>query len=188
LQELAEEEKCPHILISRVTSLAKGTEDDEISEELRARYMESLMLALAALAFHHEPTRALIANAQPSLLDVMLNMLSHESYGVRAATCQLARALSRSVAILRTNLMDSGVGNGILDVLKRETESRVHPKSSDGDVEMGNVEDNLSLRADEGDERAWTVEVAATATICNLVTDFSPMQTVSMFRKSPGPS
>lgn len=115
------------------------------------------MLALAALSFNHEPTRALIANSQPSLLDIMLGLLSHESYGVRAATCQLARALSRSVAILRTNLMDSGVGAGIFDVLKRETERKVEP---------------------ERDDRSWTVEVAATATICNLVTDFSPMQRV----------
>jgi hypothetical protein len=29
-------------------------------------------------------------------------------------------------------------------------------------------------------ERSWTVEVAATATICNLIADFSPLKAVSL--------
>ena len=34
-------------------------------------------------------------------------------------------------------------------------------------------------------ERSWTVEVAATATICNLIADFSPLKAVCSICASP---
>lgn len=65
---------------------------------------------------------------------------------VLIAACGAVRALSRSVSILRTSLVDNGVALPVFDLLK-------HP----------NIE----------------VQIAATATVCNLVTDVSPMRDVS---------
>ena len=61
-------------------------------------------------------------------------------------------------------MVDEGVGNEVVNLLKRELEI----KSSEGmDDVRGGAE--------------WTVEVAATATICNLIADFSPFRPVSFF-------
>ena len=128
--------------------------------------LQAVLLALASLSFQHEPTRCYIADTSPPFLPQLLRSLSHASYGVRAAACQLARALSRSVAILRTSLLDSGVGEEVVEVLKREVQAHRLLFGEAGDDDLG--------------ERSWTVEVAATATICNLIADFSPLRTVSL--------
>ena len=65
---------------------------------------------------------------------------------VLIAACGAVRALSRSVTILRTTLIDNGVAMPVFSLLQ-------HP-----DIE---------------------VQIAATATVCNLVTDVSPMREVS---------
>ena len=134
------------------------------------------MLALAALSFQHEPTRILIAEREPSIFPFLLKSLSHASYGVRAAACQLARALSRTVAILRTNLIDAGVGEEVIRTLKREVLSG--DLQFEIDPESGKVR-NVHEDGDEMEQHGL-VEVAALATICNLITDFSPLRAVSL--------
>jgi len=79
-----------------------------------------------------------------------------QGYGVNPvnvliAACGAIRALSRSVSILRTTLIDNGVAMPVFHLLQ-------HP-----DIE---------------------VQIAATATVCNLVTDISPMRDVSGVIKS----
>jgi hypothetical protein len=66
---------------------------------------------------------------------------------VLVAACGAIRALSRSVSLLRTNLIDAGVAQPVFELLKHV------------DVD---------------------VKVAATAAVCNLVLDFSPMREVSL--------
>lgn len=66
---------------------------------------------------------------------------------VLIAACGAVRALSRSVTILRTTLIDNGVAMPVFNLLQ-------HP-----DIE---------------------IQIAATATVCNLVTDVSPMREVSI--------
>lgn len=66
---------------------------------------------------------------------------------VLIAACGAIRALSRSVSILRTTLIDNGVAMPVFNLLQ-------HP-----DIE---------------------VQIAATACVCNLVTDVSPMREVSV--------
>ncbi|WWC67683.1 uncharacterized protein I206_101595 [Kwoniella pini CBS 10737] len=162
LQKAAADKECPARLISILISVNQDEEKGEIGNDLASRIREAALLALASLAMQHDATRTLIADHSPPVLPHLFNALSSPSYGVRAAACQLARALSRTVSILRTNLIDSGIGEEIVKLLKREIAST---SSSGFDEE------------DIGD-RIWTVEVAATATLCNLVADFSPLKTV----------
>lgn len=75
-----------------------------------------------------------------------------KGYGVNPvsviiAACGAIRALSRSVSILRTTLIDNGIAPPVVHLLR-------HP-----DIE---------------------IQIAATATMCNLVTDISPMREVSV--------
>jgi len=84
------------------------------------------------------------------------NATKSEGFGenpvsVLVAGCGAIRALSRSVSILRTTLIDNGVAMPVFDLLQ-------HP-----DIE---------------------VQVAACASVCNLVTDVSPMREVSEVRVS----
>lgn len=148
----------------------------ELGHEAATRSREGALLALAALSFQYEPTRSKIADAVPPVLPLVCSALSHPSYGVRAAACQLARALSRTVAILRTSLVDSGVGEEVVETLRREVAHR-RLENEEGAMEYKSDWDVTA--EEELGSRAWTVEVAATATICNLVTDFSPLKTVS---------
>ncbi|WWD00304.1 hypothetical protein V866_007215 [Kwoniella sp. B9012] len=162
LQKAASEKDCPSRLIGILISAFQEEEKGEIGSDLASRSKEATFLALASLAMQHDPTRTLISDHSPPVLPYLFKALSSPSYGVRAAGCQLARALSRTVSLLRTSLVDSGVGEEIIRLLRRE-------------VEASKV---IELDEEEISDRIWTVEVAATATICNLITDFSPLKTV----------
>ncbi len=118
---------------------------------------------MASIAMIHESPRAVIVDG--GILPIIHTSLSHPSYGVRATACQLTRALSRSVAILRTSLIDGGVATKILDLLKEE-EGRMSRQSQDAQSLGGTDESNNA------------VLIAGTAALCNLVTEFSPMQKV----------
>jgi len=78
---------------------------------------------------------------------------SSKAYGtnpvsVQIAACGAIRALSRSVGVLRTTLIDNGVAEPVFQLLR-------HPEIE--------------------------VQIAATATMCNLLTEVSPMKDVSNF-------
>lgn len=169
LQKEAADQGCASLLISALVEVDGDETRGDMGHDAASRMREGALLALAALAFQYEPTRSLIADASPPVLPLVCSALSHPSYGVRAAACQLARALSRTIAILKTSLVDSGVGEEVVETLRREVARRQD--------EGGEVTAEFDVTAEEelGD-RAWTVEVAATATICNLVTDFSPLR------------
>jgi hypothetical protein len=67
----------------------------------------------------------------------------------------------------------------VIEVLKREVAAH---RARGGEVYEGDGEQEGG-RGEGGEggmqgERAWTVEVATTATICNLITDFSPLKAV----------
>lgn len=170
LQKEAAEQGCASQLISALVEVDGDEMRGDMGHDAASRMREGALLALAALAFQYEPTRSLIADASPPVLPLVCSALSHPSYGVRAAACQLARALSRTIAILKTSLVDSGVGAEVVETLRREVARRAD-EGGDGPAESFDV-----TAEEELGDRAWTVEVAATATICNLVTDFSPLR------------
>ena len=81
------------------------------------------------------------------LIPYILVSLTHRHVGVRYAACQCVRALSRAVSVLRTNIVDSGLGLAVYQLFRKSDE----------------------------DPR---VLLAASAVICNLVTDASPLRAV----------
>ncbi|GMK56304.1 hypothetical protein CspeluHIS016_0301440 [Cutaneotrichosporon spelunceum] len=171
LQKMAFDENCHTQLIAMLVEVDGDEERGELGHDAASRMREGALLALASLCFQYEPTRRAIADSPTSVLSLVRAALRHPSYGVRAAACQLARALSRTVAILRTSLVDSGVGDEVIETLKREVVRR-WAGGDDGPTDGGfDV-----LPEQEVGERQFTVEVAATATICNLITDFSPLK------------
>ncbi len=126
---------------------------------------------MASLALTNGNARSAIIDA--NLLPMIKSSLSHVSYGLRAAACQVVRALSRSTSILRTSLIDSGIGDEIVKLLKDE--EPVWKERHDA-VFASEIGESASV-----DARIDTVMTAATATICNLITEFSPVQAVSPF-------
>ncbi|KAL7423599.1 hypothetical protein Q5752_001180 [Cryptotrichosporon argae] len=165
LQCNAAEEALPTTLLDYLSELAAALPSSpssptpspvQLNADLSARSLEAVLLALASLAFQHERTRVLISE-HPGTLSTVRSALSHTSYGVRAAAAQLVRALSRTVALLRTSLVDAGVADALVALLRAE--AAADPSTRDA---LG--------------QRARTVEIAATAALCNLVTDFSPLK------------
>lgn len=59
-----------------------------------------------------------------NLLPVISVCLDHPRPGVRYAACQCVRALSRSIRVLRTSLLDSGVGISLCEVVEKKDEDR----------------------------------------------------------------
>lgn len=52
--------------------------------------------------------------------------MSHPHFGVRYAACQCARVLCRSISVLRTSVVDSGMGITLFDMInKPDEDSRV---------------------------------------------------------------
>ncbi|OCF37579.1 hypothetical protein I316_00705 [Kwoniella heveanensis BCC8398] len=167
LQKNAAERCCPTLIVGMLHSINQDEAKGELGNDLASRSREATMLALASLAMQYEPTRSLIADYSPSVFPHLLSGLSSPSYGVRAASCQLARALSRAISVLRTSLVDSGVGEEIIKLLQAETDRR--KKEEEAGFDEG---------GDDIGTRTWTVEVACTAVICNMIADFSPLKAI----------
>ena len=123
--------------------------------------------------------------------------------GTRYAACQCVRALSRAVAVLRTNIVDSGLGMDILKiVLGRQLGEKTGVSVGNGITntkgkEDGNAasekEEDDAMEGDGGDEMKSSKVVvkglgedrrvigAALAAVCNILTDFSPLRPVRLF-------
>lgn len=75
------------------------------------------------------------------LLPLVQAALVHRHAGTRYPACQCVRALSRAVAVLRTNIVDSGLGMAVFGVLGVECGEGVggnegdHGKSKEREVE-----------------------------------------------------
>ncbi|KAJ7636791.1 ARM repeat-containing protein [Roridomyces roridus] len=86
---------------------------------------ESLLTTLAALSLFDNTIRLALADTpHPSLLPLIHSSLSHPRAGVRYAAAQCVRALSRAVAVLRTNIVDSGLGLAVFHLFLKPDEDR----------------------------------------------------------------
>ncbi|KAG5636721.1 hypothetical protein H0H81_007088 [Sphagnurus paluster] len=125
----------------------------------------------------------------PPVMQVILAGLAHPAPGVRYAACQCVRAMSRAVAVLRTNIVDSGLGIGVPRVCLRRGEGgggvgRVRVREGavgEGAVREGEGEGE-GPGAGEGKPGVGVEDKrvlgAALAAVCNMVNDFSPLRQV----------
>lgn len=81
------------------------------------------MTAIAAICLFDNDIRR-VATDELQILPYISTSLSHRHAGIRYAACQCVRALSRAVAVLRTNIVDSGLGMVVFRMLKKEDEDR----------------------------------------------------------------
>lgn len=81
------------------------------------------MTTIAALALGINEIRREVTDNK-HLTDVIRASLSHSHVGVRYAACQCVRALSRLVSVVRTSLLDSGLGMAVYKVFLKEGEDR----------------------------------------------------------------
>jgi armadillo repeat-containing protein 8 len=56
------------------------------------------------------------------LIPVIQASLSDKRVGVRYAACQCVRALTRGVAVIRTSIVDSGLGISVFNLFKNKNE------------------------------------------------------------------
>ncbi|KAG4303395.1 hypothetical protein PCK1_000359 [Pneumocystis canis] len=82
------------------------------------KIIEAVLLAIAALTLFKDDYRKQVINAK--IVPYIVSALSHQSAGVRAAACQCTRSLSRSVCILRSNLVDAGITDPLFVLLTDE--------------------------------------------------------------------
>ena len=163
-------------LIKSITPLEKTTEYEEDEPESVSRLREvrppsiiypsphprsqltpSLQAALtaaAAVALFDNDIRTAVTD-ELRLIPALQASLAHPYVGVRYAACQCARALSRAVAALRTNIVDTGLGMAVFALFMKPGEDR-------------------------------QVVYAASAVVCNIVTDFSPLRSVRPRRAGSG--
>ena len=84
---------------------------------------EAALTTIAVLSLADNDIRRDVTDVQ-RLLPPLAIALTHRHTGVRYAACQCVRALSRSVAVTRTSLVDSGLGTALFAVFSKEDEDR----------------------------------------------------------------
>lgn len=118
-----------------------------------------------------------VAESDPPMLPLLVSALSHPSYGVRAAACQLARSLSRTVSLVRTSLLDSKIPEAVAETLERECRSReARAKIEEMSWHDLPQEEEQYLQC----SRTWAVEITAMMALSNYVADYSPFKEVSL--------
>jgi len=95
-------------IIVKATSSDVTEMSDEVVSSLHAdKLTESALSAIAAITlFKDDYRKEVIAKG---LIPSIVSAMSSPIPGIRAAACQCTRSLSRSVCILRTNLVDAGI-------------------------------------------------------------------------------
>eukprot|EP00912_Choanoflagellata_sp_UC4_P000816 UC4_evm5s507 len=106
------------------------------------RLKEGALLAFAAMSSKREASRAMLIK-RGKVLDHIMSCLQDPNVEIRIAGGQCTRSLSRSVAHLRTTLVDIGLSDHLFRML---------------------------------DDKSIDVQVVASATLCNLVLEFSPVK------------
>lgn len=87
--------------------LRSGTQD--------AKSLEGTLLALAALTLSNDDFRRQALDAQ--IVGALTQAMKHSAAKVRAAACQCTRSISRSMAILRTSLIDVPLASAVLALI-----------------------------------------------------------------------
>ncbi|TFK94820.1 ARM repeat-containing protein [Polyporus arcularius HHB13444] len=110
-------------LVTSITPIEKTSEDDEDEPESVSRLREAALTAVAAIAMFDNDIRTAVTDELKIIPAVQVS-LTHQYVGVRYAACQCARALSRAVSALRTNIVDTGLGMSVFQLFMKQDEDR----------------------------------------------------------------
>ncbi|TFL04249.1 armadillo-type protein [Pterulicium gracile] len=110
-------------LVKEITPVNAPPDWDEDEPESIACLREGALMAIASLSLSSEEIRRTITDSL-DLIPLITTSITHHYVGVRYAACQCVRALSRAIAALRTNIMDSGLGLMVFEIFKKEEEDR----------------------------------------------------------------
>ncbi|BGP13292.1 hypothetical protein JCM10213_004938 [Rhodosporidiobolus nylandii] len=106
-----------HTIVSQPLLLDQPYPTPSALEE-DARIREGILLCIASLSALYEPHRRLVLDV--GLLPHLLGALQHPVVGVRAAGCHCVRALSRSVNVLRTDLVEAHAEDSLVRLLAED--------------------------------------------------------------------
>ncbi|KAI0748470.1 ARM repeat-containing protein [Daedaleopsis nitida] len=110
-------------LVNSITPVEKTSEFDEDEPESVSRLREAALTAVAAISLFDSDIRTAVTDDY-KLIPAIQASLSHQYVGVRCAACQCARALSRAVSALRTNIVDTGLGMSVFQLFMKQDEDR----------------------------------------------------------------
>ncbi|KAH9930763.1 ARM repeat-containing protein [Fomitopsis serialis] len=110
-------------LIKDITPTDQSPEWQEDELESISCLREAAFMAVAAISLFHDKIRCQVTDGL-GLVPAIQVSLSHPHLGVRYAACQCVRSISRSVAVLRTNIVDSGVGMAAYRLFQKQDEDR----------------------------------------------------------------
>jgi len=128
---------------------------------------------MTALASNLETTRIGLADGTRPTLAYLREAVVDPSYGVRAGACQFVRVLSRTVALVRTTLMDAGVASAVVCMFANYVPSRLE------EITANKLAAEWRDGGESWPDRDYVVEITALAALCNLVADCMPLKQVS---------
>ncbi|KAF8498328.1 ARM repeat-containing protein [Gautieria morchelliformis] len=148
--------KVASLMVDLIPKDKLGWEEDEPEGTMRLR--EALLMAAAALTLQWDGVRRDLSSQ--AFFPCIHVCMSHPSVGVRYAACQCARVLCRSVSVLRTSVVDSGMGKVLFELIKNPDE--------DLRVRVAAMAGICNLLNDFSPMRAALLEQGAISTIVGL--------------------
>lgn len=168
--------------------------------------IENNLLALSAIGIHRDSFRQAIVDegVVPYMIAILNRKPADRIGGVKAAACYLLRSLSRSVAMLRTNMANNEIADAVVDLLSEypdEGASKLHLEHPPASTPFSRTSGSNSMLASTSGSAAFhpsskadltsdaeivpatdatscanlEVRTSVMATICNLVLEFSPV-------------
>ncbi|KAI0318921.1 ARM repeat-containing protein [Amylostereum chailletii] len=111
-------------LVQSITPTEPTAEWDQDEAVDVSNLREAALTTISVMAIADNDIRREITDTV-KLIPQLVAALSHRHRGVRYAACQCVRALGRSVAVARTSLVDSGLGNSLFKTFAKEDEDRL---------------------------------------------------------------
>ncbi|KAJ3783941.1 hypothetical protein GGU10DRAFT_388690 [Lentinula aff. detonsa] len=127
-------------------------EEEGETQSTSSKDSSQLRASLASPSFHQ---------SQSSLSLILAGLLSPHT-SLRSAACHVVRALTRSVAVIRTNIVDSGLGWVVFATFMGWPQAR--PRTT--------------LGASGSEEEDVRVVASALRAVCNAVCEFSPLSKI----------
>ncbi|ANB14430.1 glucose-induced degradation complex subunit VID28 [Sugiyamaella lignohabitans] len=165
-------------LVKKIITVLKAK---DIASWKDREIIENNLYALAGIGIHRDSLRMEIVEA--GALTYITNIISLKPAAesssadissirkVKISACHVLRALSRSVALIRTSLASTDIVDGIVDLY---TESEPSPELNDGI--MSDESSFEVIEREQQREDQLEVRTAVMAAICNLILEFSPVQ------------